>query len=351
MSANDIKEIAGLLNIGIPIVVGVVILVFCITNIDNLLILLSQFQKFFSCCSQKARKGAIANSIRGRVMKSSASLRGLGDGIMAKDLKIDWVKEENAETFIKNNQVIIRMQQNSNPHKNFVTAVTSFVGQGLLPKAKRYIDQEILNMSKLSVCRTLIINGDSEALDYFDETVLSPTICSDSEAEETLKRLKVIDQNGMFVNILLNEYAKASSKIYPDTPDPLLIAESREFLTYLYRIALRNISDVEEFQFNREYFKVHIFLTANSRTYARSGLRPYLNNINKSLSSGTETIYVFGLGRKTEIAKEISETIKETDFRIASITPHHYRHKFQADGNTIRGACYEISVYKEYASK
>lgn len=347
MKASEIKEIASMLNIGIPIVVAVVVFTFCVTKIDKLLLLLSSIQKLLSFCSQRARKGSIANSIRGRVMKSSKAFRSFGKNLMISDLKIDWVKEETQEAFIKNNQVIIRMAQDPNPHKNYVTAVTAFVSQALLPYSKRYIDPSVLNLSKLSVSRLLVLNGDIDALDYFDESILSPVINSDIDAEEIFNQLKTIDQNGMFVNILLNEYAKATRKIYPEAADPLLIAESKELLTYLYRIALGNISDLDELRFNREYFKIHVFLTAKTETYIRSGLTPYLKHINTSISEGTETIYVFGLGRKVDIAKEIANSIGETDYRVSEIVPHHYRHKSLRDGHSVHGVCYEISVYEE----
>ena len=176
MTASEIKELATMLNIGIPIVVAIVVAVLCIANVDKIVLLLSYIQKVFSSVSRSARKGAISNSIRGRVLKSSKAFRSMGQSIMVSDLKIDWVKEETPETFIKNNQVIIRMSQNPNPHKNYVTAVNAYVGKALLPRAKRYIDPQIMDMSRLSVSRLLILNGDADALDYFDEHILSPVI-------------------------------------------------------------------------------------------------------------------------------------------------------------------------------
>lgn len=347
MTASEIKELASLLNIGIPVIVGIIVVVVCLINIDKLVLLLSYIQKAFSSVSRTARKGTISNSIRGHILKSSKAFRSMGQSIMVSDLKIDWVKEETPDAFIKNNQVIIRMSQSQNPHKNYVTAVNAYVGQALLPKAKRYIDPEIMDMSKLSVSRLLILNGDSDALDFFDDNILYPAIENDQNANEVFERLKTIDKNGMFLNILLNEYAKAARKVYPDQPDPLLIAESKELLTYLYRIAMGGVGDFDEFQFNREYFKIHVFLTANSRTYAQSGLRPYLKHMSTSLSQGTETLYIFGLGRKMDIAKEIAEALRETDFRVAQVIPHYYRHRSIKDGHSVRGVCYEICVYEE----
>lgn len=349
MTASEIKELASLLNIGIPVIVGIIVFVVCIINVDKIVLLLSYIQKAFSSVSRTARKGTISNSIRGRVLKSAKAFRSMGQHVMVSDLKIDWVKEESAETFIQNNQVIIRMSQNPNPHKNYVTAVNAYVGQALLPRAKRYIDPKIMDMSKLSVSRLLVLNGDADALDYFDDNILLPAVESDSDASDIFERLKVIDKNGMFLNILLNEYAKAARKIYPDQPDPLLVAESKELLTYLHRIAMGGVSDLDEFQFNREYFKIHVFLTANSRTFAQSGLRPYLKHMSTSLSQGTETLYIFGLGRKMDVAKQIADALKETDFRITQVIPHFYRHRSIQDGHSVRGVCYEVCVYEEDA--
>ncbi len=347
MKAEDIKEIAVLLNIGVPVIVAIIVFAICIIHVDKIILLVSFIQKGFSTVSRSARKGAISNSIRGRVLKSSKAFRSMGQNVMVSDLKIDWVKAETPETFIKNNQVIIRMSQNPNPHKNYVTAVNAYVGQALLPKAKKYIDPKILEVSKLSVSRLLVLNGDEAALDYFDENILLPVIENDPESKEILEQLKIIDKNGMFINILLNEYAKASRRLYPDMPDPLLIAESKELLTYLYRIAMGIVSDREEFQFNREYFKIHVFLTAKTKTYRQSGLRPYLKHMSKSLSLGTETLYIFGLGTKIDIASEITNELKETDFRVAQVIPHYYRHRSINDGHSVRGVCYEVCVYEE----
>lgn len=281
MTAQDIEQIAKLLNVSIPFVCVVIVFVFCISNIDKLLLLLSKIQSGFSFCSHRARKGAIANSIRGKMMKSTKAIRSIGEDLIIPDLKIDWIKDETPDTFVKNNKVVIRLKQGSNPHKNFATAVNMYVNQGLLPKAHKYIDEEIFEMSKLSISRLIIINGDMHAIDYFEENYIIPVIEGNESCAETYQELKTIDKNGMFINILLNEYVKAAYRICPDTPDPLLIAESREFLSFLYRIATRDTSENVEMDFNREYFKVSVMLAARSDTYLRGGITPYLKHISE----------------------------------------------------------------------
>ena len=245
MTASEIKELASLLNMGIPTIVAIIVFVVCILNVDKIVLLMSYVQKLFSSVSKTARKGTISNSIRGRVLKSAKSFRSMGQHIMVSDLKIEWVKEETAETFIKNNQVIIRMSQNPNPHKNYVTAVYAYVGQALLPRARRYIDPKIMDMSKLSVSRLLVLNGDADALDYFDNNILVPAVENDPDAYDVFEQLKIIDKNGMFLNILLNEYAFSISSIastsvtgapYPYTVKPA--ASDNAIFARLYSLTI-----------------------------------------------------------------------------------------------------------------
>lgn len=345
MTFEDMKSIAGV--IGIPLT-AVIVFVVCLCNLDKLYMLAGTFQKLFTGVSKSARKGTVSNSIKGRVLKATKVVKSLDEDVMLKDLKIQWVKEENVEAFIDKNQAIIRLEHKTNPHRNFVTAVTAFVDVGLLPKAKKYIDKDILKASRAAVCRDIVIKGDSEALDFFDDNVLAPIKNENDDMHELLNDLKTIDGNGMFYQILLNEYSKAARQLYPDdTGDKCFTYESSELLRFLHNIASGNVTNVEEFCFNRNYFKIHIFLTANSKTYKYSGAKIYLKHIFKSINEGTETIYLFGLGIKANIAKEIANEALEKDFRINKITKHEYRHRNYESGKSVFGVCYEISIYKE----
>ncbi|MDK2966492.1 hypothetical protein [Lacrimispora sp.] len=345
MSPEDAKEWGVLLNISIPVIVGLTVFFLCLANLDNLYKLLGSFQKLFSYCSKSARKGAVSNSIKGRVLKASKIVKSLDNDVMLKDLKIEWVKHENIDSFINNKQVILRLEHNANPHKNFVTAVSAFVDVGLLPKAKRYVKSEIVEASNLIITRDIILKGDSEALDYYDDNILKPAMESKIELKDLYAQLKMIDGNGMMYQILLNEYSKSARELYPDPiGDPCFTAETSELLRFLCNIAQGNVTDLEEFRFNREYFKIHIFLTANSRTYNRSGIKVYIKPILQSIDQGTKTLYLFGLGRKVSIAKEIVDEVTSQDFRVGKVVRHQYKHKNNSVGRRINGVCYELRI-------
>ncbi|MDF2485674.1 MAG: hypothetical protein K0R46_1842 [Herbinix sp.] len=344
MSLEDIKGISGI--IGIPLT-ALIVVIACLFNLDKLYMLAGTLQKLFVGVSKTARKGTVSNSIKGRVIKATKMVKSLDVDVMIPDFKIQWVKEESVESFINKNQAIIRLEYKSNPHKNFVTAVTAFVDVGLLPKAKKYVNKEIIKASRLAVCRDIILKGDSEALDYFDDNILDPLKNESEEVRDLLNDIKTLDGNGMFYQILLNEYSKSARQLYPEEiGDQCFTYETSEFLRFLHNIATGSVTDVSEFYFNRNYFKIRIFLTANSITYKFNGTKVYLKHLFKSIDDGIETIYLFGLGKKAAIAKEITEEAIQKDFRIAKIIPHEYRHRNYESGRSVKGVCFEINVYK-----
>lgn len=348
MNPEDVNKWAVILGISGPFIGALIVFIFVLCNIEKFFLMSSKIQSLFTGISSKARKGTISTAIRGKVIKVAKNHKNLDDDLMIRDLKIEWVKDENPVSFMKNNQVIIRLNHDTNPHKNYVTAVSTFVNQGLLVKARRYVDSNIMRATSFSVTRSFILNGDNEALDYYDESILKPVLQEDDELSNLLDELKTIDGNGMFFEILLNEYAKAARKLYPDIKgDPCFTAESKEFLYYLHRIATGVASIPDDLCFNREYFKVHIFLAANTRTYIRSGAKVYLKHIFKSIDEGTETLYIYGLGKKMEIAKELAEEAGHEDFRIEKIIPHYYKHRSLKDSKRINGVCIEVQIYKD----
>lgn len=183
------------------------------------------------------------------------------------------------------------------------------------------------------------------SLDYLDEKYIIPKMNIDTELKEIYDDLVKIDHNGMFINILLNEFYKAGMSIYGEIPDPELIAESKEFMNHLYRIAAKISNEPSDLCFNRDYFKVAIFLTASTKTLKKAGIKPFVNAAQKQLNDGIKTIYVFGLGFKRTVAEQLSDELN-SDLRIGQITKHVYRH-ISENGRRVPGVLYECEIYKD----
>jgi len=313
---------------------------------DKLMILNSMIAGLFKGISAQARKSYVANRIRGHTIKAVKKLNSEGLDILPPDLKIVWVKDEDREAFFKNNQVIIRMRKTDNPHENFVNAITAFVSSSLLKDERLHFDSKVMQAADISVINKLVIEATHDSLRYFKEKI-NYLVENDDELKNYIEEIIAVDGNGMFINILLNEFMKAGRKKHLELlKDPGLIAESKEFLSFLFRIANGVYNSPDDWVFDRDYFKVAIVFAARTDTYELQASTPYVNAIKKRIDEGIEAIYVFGLGQKIKIAKDIAKLAMDEDMRIIDRRERYYHHKSLKSGARVRGVCIEIIADK-----
>lgn len=329
----------------ISTIVLIIVILIILGNTENIMIWKSEIYGLFSKASVYAKKKQISNKVRGTVLKSIRDQNFDTDNIIPNDLKVVWVDKESSETFVESNQVIVRIKQSSNPHENLVTAVSEYVNYGLLHNVKRYLNKDVIDASRILMTRKIIQSADKTSLTYLDEKYIKPELECNEELKELYYDLSKIDHNGMFIGILLNEFNKSGMSIYGEIEDPELVAESKEFMRFLYNIAIGISDDSERLCFNRDYFKVSIFLTASNKTLRYYGIKPFIKAASQRLEDGIETVYIFGLGSKRDIAEQISKEISN-DFRISNIKKHSYKH-IGDSGNRIPGVFFECEIYKE----
>lgn len=325
------------------IIILIAMILFIIAHADKVSLIMSSFWGLFSNFIVFAKKKQMSTKVSGAVT-CSVKNQGIKSNIIPSSLKVEWINKETPETFIENKQVIVRIKQSSNPHENLVTAVSEYVNNGLLHNVKRYLNKDVMDASRMLMTRKVIQETGKTSLTYLEENYIIPKLNADIELEELYSDLVQIDHNGMFVGILLNEFNKSGMKLYGDVQDPELVAESKEFMRYLHKIAIGISNDPSDLCFNRDYFKVVIFLTASTRTLKKAGITPFIKAASNQLKDGIETIYVFGLGSKQETARQISEEL-DTDYRIEKITKHTYRH-INESGRRIPGVFYECEIFK-----
>ena len=220
-------------------IILIIVLVIIFLNPEKVFIWRSCLASLFVNCCSGARKTKLGDKIRGTILKTTKELSKENTEILPYDLKIKWVKEEDRQTFLENNQVIVRMSHTENPQRNVTIAVTEYVKNGLMPTARRYIDDKVREAADLTIARKIVSIGWKEALAYYDSKVMDPLITSDDELRELVEKLLDIDKSGMLIPLLLNEFIKAAKLVYPERPDPRLLEESKELVNYLIEFARR----------------------------------------------------------------------------------------------------------------
>lgn len=334
------------MRIPIWVIIIVIILGFCISNADKLLALSGAFSGLFRNLSKSANKKHISASIRSSIISASKKIGSNQSQILPNDLKIKWADNEDINSFFEDDCVVVRLRQTTDPNENYVNIIYQFVSSGLLKNQKHYFNEKIMDASTILVTQKIVSLSKPSANAFFVENIYKPKVGSDQEVDDSYQQLHRIDLNGMLFNLYLNELMKASASIAGQIPDLSLKAESGELLRFLYRIANRDPEDdLVELNFMGVYFRVGIILAANNETLNKSGWSTHVYYAKKLLDEGYNTIYVFGIGRKAQIAKRIAYAVKKSDNRIVKSITHQYRHVNTSTGYRTLASCVELDTY------
>jgi hypothetical protein len=321
----------------------IVVLFIIVNNAENILLLKGWICGLFSKFSTKAAKESLSAKVRGCILKSTNRFDDLEKDIIPSDLSVEWVKEEEQETFINNDTVIVRIKKSNNPQENLITATAAYVNEGLLHNHRRYIDHNVIQASNYAMIRNIVEYSGKNSVTYFEEKYLPLCLGADEEVADIYSQLRAIDKNGMFINILLKEFLKASDLLFGDEPDPCLIAESRQLVQFLYGIATREFDENTELELNSNYFKIAVVLTGKDATLRNKGLYPYLKVVSEHIKADYDTVYMLGIGSKIVAAEEIARQINEDSSNMIFATQRRYKHVFK-DGKRKDAVIYEIST-------
>ncbi|GAV24827.1 hypothetical protein ciss_07600 [Carboxydothermus islandicus] len=308
-------------------------------HIERIELVVSKIYGYFRFMSKTFEKAAVSKHIRGTILSFTKELNRELKDIAPYDLKIQWVKEENKETFLKENQIILRMYKYDNQAKNVVVALTEYVEKGIMPKAKKYIHKNVSRATDLAITRKILISRFSDSLDYFDEEFLKPLL-NDDELKETFFKIKDLDESGMLTQVVLREFIELGKKLYPSVPDENIKKETQEFINYLYEIATKEPGNYTNLCFNKGYIKVAVVLIANQETYNLYGKKPYPRRIKINLDAGIDTVYVIAPLKYRKLLQEVVNEIKRDD-RIKGLKEFNYY--YMLNRKKIKSIC--VALY------
>ncbi len=299
--------------------------------------MLSGFSSFW-------RKQAVSADIRAGVLEVSRSISKDVPGMLPYDLKVEWVTENDRESFIESNQVVVRMSNSRNPQKNMVYAMQQYIAKGLIPLSRNYVEPKLLKATDMTVVHKALAQVSCESVPYYLETVMMPEMNADPELREMMDQLSRIDNSGMLLPVLINELAKIGQRLFPQRPSHLMLLETKAFMRFLFELADRHRGDVApRLRFDGAFFKVAIGYAISAETLKAVGLRYHMQNIETSLSSGIRTIYIFGWERHMDTAKLIADEAARLHACIKLKKVYHYTHVFQ-NQRTAQGICVRLDT-------
>jgi len=257
------------------------------------------------------------------------------EGILPYGMRIQWTKETTPESFVRENELIVRMDFHTNQDRNLTIATMLYLSKGLVPHSRRYIYNDILRSLDLTIGKK-IIKDNPVSLQYFLEEIL------DKESEEVLNYcgyLDDIDRAGFFTRVLLREFKSLGLKLYPrQIRDQEIPNETKDFVKFLREIAIKPRDIDVPLDFPGSKIKVGICLVA--KPWKRDIL-PYCNRIEKYLrDKDIDEIYILAAGKDNiKLVKNIIKLYNKHPL-IQGIKKQEYNYEDYRDtGRTYPGIC------------
>jgi hypothetical protein len=314
--------------IGAAITVGCMLLAW-IYAAERVVIVLSKVASLFGGASQVIRKRVTKGLVEGRINLARRSLNSLTPGILPHPAKITWVNPDNAESYLQEDNVIVRMSYHDNPHRNLVLAGLLYMNAGLLPESRQYLRrpfQEALDL--LAVEEMLIRAGERDALLYFRRETLPEELDCDERLSDAYELLGRLSDTGYLARILLPELVDYPMRVRAAAPRSYHFEETRRFVEYLHRLTgtiyleyfLPSSPDRPPLDFWDNHIKVSFILVGRPELLERIGHKAYLRRIEMCRSSGAQTIFLLGSGRAAAAVPGITRSAKSAglikDYRL-----------------------------------
>lgn len=281
---------------------------------DRILIWVSFFEKRISSRYSWAERGSISNEIEGRINSFARKLNKEIGEILPYGVKIEWVEEKefDRESFVKSNQVVIKMKHHSNRDRNLVCATLEYVSKGLIPRGRTYVSKNIMKSIDFKMVHKILLNDKlHSAIQYLFEKIVPEEVNNHPEIEKYLEKIHELEDYGYFAPVLLVELTILGKKLPPGVERlrKRAISETKDFLEFLHTLATRMPGEEVELIFIKKEIKVGVLIIAKTET-STYGKIPYIKRFRKNLVEDCERIYIVSAGFNIPFAKEISADIE-----------------------------------------
>lgn len=250
--------------------------------------------------------------------KSKELNKEIGIDILPHDIKVKLVRNTTRESFIKNGKVIVKLDDHEDRNRTVALATLNYVDKGLLPEARNYMPNEILESSCLLITHRLLTNNNPETLNFFISDILANVFKEKPLVEDKFKYLKALDDGAFFLQILIPELWEVGKIFYPNIPDEELLKEEvEELITFLYEIAVNN-EELPPLNYKSKLFSIKIIIVGKYEKLAERGIDDYSKRVLESISMDFHRIYLLGHDNKKKYMQKIVDKFKDNP-KVGSI--------------------------------
>jgi hypothetical protein len=268
-----------------------------------------------SFLSSRLEKFSVARDIQSDINSFAKKLRFSAESsIVPYGVRVSWVKNVTREAFVKDGKVVIKMAHHENQARNFLYATMEWANRGLIPESRHLLDKSILQALDFTfINKALTESKRHDSRQIFLDEIFEPRVAKGSLADTYCSVFGDLDKIGLFVGVVLPEYASLGRRLGSVIPDEKIRLETVYFFNMLQKLARKKHGKDVNPNYVGEYINCYIVLIARTETYAMYGLEPYLGFINKCCREGARSLYVCAIGdSNVSVVKRIRDSYEKS---------------------------------------
>ncbi len=290
----DVEEI--LKYLGAPSILFAVILIYLVLHpeiVEKWSVLLWEFIYWIT---KMGEKRIVKYDIQGRINEFSKLLGREIVNYEPVGIAIDWVKgNEEAESFFKENKLIVRLRHHDDQDKNFVHAAMIFISKAVLTRKKKYLAPTQKESIDLYVGKKLCEKERPRIADKFFDEYFGHETLENNKIMELIQKYEIIDKVGIFYAVLIQELSFLGNKVFLKPRNADIITEVANFINFLEQYAEREIGEEGlDTNFEGRYCRCGIVIIAKRFKRMIGDAKPYVRYIQTLIGKKIENIYLIG---------------------------------------------------------
>ncbi len=277
---------------------------------------------------KKADRTAVALKVQGDINGARETLlRSAPDGLIERKIKIKWTKAEEAETLLKDGEVLVCMEKANHHEQNVANALMAFLPKTMLPMARRYLDPGRMRAADLIVAKGLLDQNGSKvgALSVFIHDHLDPARSKGKDLSEKIDELDQVDLQGNLARVLLPEYLRLGEDLHPGEPDAEVLREAEEFARWVHQISARAPGEeIGSLKFKGRYLRVAVIFVGIKAKLADEGIKPYRRRAKQHIYRDQfDAVYLMARDDNIDAVEALGRSLDQ-DGRVASVTDYKF---------------------------
>lgn len=317
--------------------IGVIVGIFILLNYPKIKIIISDILRLFGGLGNWFRKRSLETEIEGSINLCSKNFNSTTDLSIFPPCTVQWVNEENKESYLHEGKAIVRMSFHKQNHDlNLYNVAHAYVKAGALPRTKPFIKKQTRDALDLIITKLLLLqSGRGGALSVLNDRFREEPI----ELKEVFYKFEETDFRGFFRSLLLPEFQFLGEVLGDVTPTSDIDSEIEGFIEWLYVLVTRGEGERTTLMYMSQHIKVGVILVADESTYSNHGISPYLRRATSYANKDFGSIYLCSRGRiRGQITKAIARELSEKGgFDI--LTKYQSTIKYDTQGNEIEITC------------